>query len=95
MAPLTTGLAQTIAQKTTLSLVQRQSVELLQATAAELTAQIASTVAANPLIERIDNPTPVEPAAPHALESERTVELAGVARSDREPSYLTLSLIHI
>ena len=91
MAPLTTGLAQTIAQKTTLSLVQRQSVELLQATAAELTAQIASTVAANPLIERLDNPTPVEPAAPHALESERTVELAGVARSDREPSYLTWS----
>lgn len=81
---LRSGLQQTLTQKTTLTLVQRQSVELLQLNVADLQAAVEEALATNPLLEAADPAPESEPAAP-VSEPE-----AGVARTDdREPALLS------
>ncbi len=91
MTTLFSGLAQTVTQRTSLTMSQRQSVELLQLTGPELQTQIDAALAVNPLIEIDQNSNfhSQEPSESITFEPLACDEPAGVAHDFKEPAYLT------
>lgn len=94
MAYLGGSLQQTVAQKTVLSQMQRQSVELLHLTGPELQSAVDEALAANPLLDvaSIDGGPQCagneEPSGAPADRPQPFDEPAGVANDYREPSLL-------